>query len=308
MLGRIHCIYPQALVLVLVIATFLHFNNQKKAHKPQRLGTMLWVYMFAITLELSYSLAFLGSVECDVALWYLYCSVLGVLGLAVLLRDRLINSIIALMTRDEEGLTEAQSKHRALTFAGMILCIAFTLCAILVPTLIFGVDSQFKSSETLLSFVGLVAGGFVILLLVLKLGHNSGLGPALVAIVLGFIGLSRSYAISNTGSFAFPQDSLNLLSELLDGSTSVVLSWSTLISIMFLGAAVAACSVIFRLPQIVYEDTTETEDGAVTVDAKVDVDAEDGITTAATEYLTDTVDTEADVDSKDSAVTAINTK
>lgn len=244
MLSRIHCLYPQALVFVLVIATFVRLKALRRAHRPRRVGTMLWVYLFAVTLELSYSTCLLGSVQCDVVTWYVFCTALALLGLAVLKRDDLIDATLTQMISDEEGLALATSNHRRSSAVAIAVACAITAVAAVLPRFLLGLPGGVSD------VLPLVAASVVLPVGLMLLGRGGGLGPALASIAITAAGCVQASMLADGVPFSLLDDMGTLFSSFLRGKTPLALTQPVLWSAILAGIAVALCAVLFRLPAV----------------------------------------------------------
>lgn len=269
MLGRIHCLFPQALVVALVVATLMVMQRRKRAHKPQRLGTMLWTYIFAMTLELSYSICLLGRVECPVPLWYGYCAVLGILGFAVLSRDLLIDSTVGELSRDEEGFAHASAAHRSRSIAAIVCCGVLTAVASVLPV--------WSAGQTALSdHLPFIAAGLALPAVFMVLSRGNGLASALVSILLFAIGASRAECFAAGRPFVLTEDLPAFFSSLIGGTGAFAFTPATVISILLTGAAIALCAILFRLPKVIRaaEEPAAEEPDAEALPEAADADAE----------------------------------
>lgn len=245
MLARINCLYPQALVIVLVVATLKHLQAQRRAHRAQRVGTMLWVYLFAIVLELSYSACLLGNVSCDVVTWYVTCTVLAALGLAVLLRDGHIDATLRAMVASEESLETARATHRRNSALATVVVCAVTAVAAALPHLLLGVgDAPAK-------VVPLVIAGTALPAVFVVLSRGNGLASALASVAVVAVGVVQAHALASGQEFSVASDMGELASSFLRGQTQLALTTPALTSIALCGIAVALCSALFRLPKVV---------------------------------------------------------
>lgn len=257
MLSKVHCFFPQALVFVLVVATILHLMRQQRERRPRRVGTMLWAYVFAITLELSYSACLLGSVECDVVTWYVACGVLGLLGLAVLRRDDLIDSTIRDMTTNERELALARARHERASGVIIAAVSVLTIVAAVLPGIILGVPGG------LMDVLPLVVAGLLFPIGLMVLGRGNGLGPALISMAIVLVGVVRAHVLASGATFSLADDMSAVLGAFVRGQTSLMLTRPALISVVLAGVAVALCSALFRLPKVVLarQETAPAEEG-----------------------------------------------
>ena len=275
MLSRVHCLYPQALVFVLVIATFMRLKALRRAHRPRRVGTMLWVYLFAVTLELSYSTCLLGSVQCDVVTWYVFCTALALLGLVVLKRDDLIDATLTQMISDEEGLAVATANHRRSSAVAIAVACALTAVAAVLPRFLLGLPGGVSD------VLPLVAASVILPVGLMLLGRGGGLGPALASIAITAAGCVQASMLADGVPFSLLDDMGALFSSFLRGQTPLALTQPVLWSAILAGIAVALCAVLFRLPTVVppeperpADEAAEDEEVASLPDTETNADSE----------------------------------
>ena len=245
MLSRIHCLYPQALVILLVIATLRHLQAQRRQHRAQRLGTMLWVYLFAIVLELSYSACLLGNVACDPLTWYVTCTLLAALALVVLRRDDLIDKTLRSMVTSEDELARARAGHRTTSVAAVAGASVATVAACVLARVLLGV------SLSPAELAPLVAAGIALPVVFVLLSRGNGLASALASMAVVAVGVVQAHMAAAGQDFSVMRDMGALFSSFLRGETPLALTRAALVPIVLCGVAVALCSVLFRLPTVV---------------------------------------------------------